>query len=61
MKQIEFCGAFNGTVALRRGEALEHAAQRIQDAMQRVLDAHAKRLNVAIGVDFGEIHIKDEA
>ena len=59
-KKVEFCGAFNGTTTLRPGESLAQAADRIQDTMQRVLDVYAKRLQVAVGVDYGEIHEQGE-
>lgn len=55
MKQVEFCGAFNGTVTLRNGETIEQLHGRIESAMQSVLDRSCKRMNVAVGVDMGDL------
>jgi predicted RNase H-like HicB family nuclease len=52
-KRLEYCGSFNGTVTLRKGETPEQALQRVEKAMQTALDAR-KSLDVNIGVDFGD-------
>ena len=54
-RHIEFCGAFNGRAPLRPGESLAEAGERLEKTLQRVLDRHAKRLGVVVGVDFGEL------
>ena len=52
---MEFCGSFNGKAALRSGETEEQFGERVQEAMQNALDRCCKRLDVSIGVDFGDI------
>ncbi len=59
MKQIEFCGSFNGFVSPRKGETTEEALERIESSIQRALDAR-KTLDVNIAVDFGEFTVHEE-
>jgi hypothetical protein len=49
--KIEFCGAFNGTVTVRKGETTEQALERVESVLQAALDAHCKRLECSVGVD----------
>lgn len=55
-KVMEFCGSFNGKASARPGETDEQFGERVQEAMQNALDRCCKRLDVSIGVDFGDIH-----
>ena len=55
MTRIAFCGAFNGTVTLRKGETASELHTRIEEAIQAALDRQCKRLNVAVGVDYGDL------
>lgn len=57
-KTLEFCGAFEGRVAIRKGETPEQAAERAQDAIQKAIDDHAKRYDVNLAVDFGDIRVE---
>lgn len=52
---IEFCGAFSGKAKMRDNETMEQFAERIERAMNEVMDKHAKRLNVNVGVDYGDL------
>lgn len=54
-KVIEFCGAFSGKALKQDNETMEQFAERIERAMNEVMDRHAKRLNVSIGVDYGDL------
>ena len=54
-RKVEFCGAFNGTVTLRKGETVEQLYERLQDAIQTALDRSCKRLDCAVGVDMGDL------
>lgn len=54
-KVMEFCGAFNGKATLRPGETPDQFAARVEEAMQSALDRCCKRLDVTIGVDYGDI------
>ncbi len=53
--KIEFCGAFQCRTTLKPGETLDQAAQRVEYQINRILDAHGKRLEFNAGVDFGDI------
>lgn len=56
---IEFCGAFNGTAAMRPGETVEEALARIEAAMLAALDARCKRLDVNVGVDCSDHTVRE--
>ena len=58
---VEFCGAFQGTALKQNNETMEQFAERIQDAMNRVMAKYAKRLNVSMGVDFGDLRPEDQS
>jgi hypothetical protein len=58
-RTIEFCGAFNGTCALRAKEKPEEALQRIERAIQAALDSK-KSLQVTAGIDYGDYQLHDE-
>jgi hypothetical protein len=57
-KRLEFCGAFNGFVTLRKGETVEQALARTERAIQAVVDER-KSLDVNIGVDYGDYTLHD--
>lgn len=59
--RIEFCGAFQGVVTLRKDESPEEAAERVQQTLQSILDREARRFGVAVGVDFGDLRIERSA
>jgi hypothetical protein len=52
---IEFCGAFNGKAKKQDSETMEQFAERIERALNEVLAKHAKRLDVTVGIDYGEL------
>jgi hypothetical protein len=54
-KVMEFCGAFEGRASMRPGETPEQFAERVEEAMQNALDRCCKRLDVSVGVDFGDL------
>lgn len=58
-KKIELCGAFECSVTLRKGETEEQAAERVQETLLRIMDAHAKRYSVNLAVDYSDIRTKD--
>lgn len=59
LKMVEFCGTFEGKAKLREGETKEQFAGRVERAMLAVLDRYASRLNVNVGVDYGDLRDVD--
>lgn len=56
-RTLEFCGAFEGRVSLRKGETPEQAAERAQQAIQKAIDDHCKRYDVNLDVDYGDLRL----
>jgi transposase len=54
-KVIEFCGAFNGKAKKQDNETMEQFAERIERTLNWIMEQHAKRLNVNMGVDYGDL------
>jgi broad specificity phosphatase PhoE len=52
---VEFCGAFTGKAKKQDSETMEQFAERIERALNEVMEKHAKRLNVNMGVDYGDL------
>ena len=52
MKRVlDFCGAFNGRMVMRKGETPEEARERAEKYMQAALDRVKSFIEIGVGVD----------
>ncbi len=57
---LEFCGAFNGKIAIRANETPEQARERAELLMQSALD-RVRSVDAVVGVDASDFTITEES